>query len=379
MRLLIINGPNLNLLGSREPETYGSETLDDLERTWRRHATRLGISIATFQSNHEGKIIDAIQGTRGRFDGIVINPGALSHYSYAIYDALVAVGVPTVEIHISNIYERETWRHTSVTGEAAIDVIYGRGTQGYLHAIDLISAYVSVPPTTIRYGTRDAQVLDLRTPDGESAPVAVLVHGGFWRDIWKRDTMALMASVLTRRGWATANIEYTRGTGSYPSACNDVVEAVKWITEHASDHGLDADRIVVIGHSAGGYLALRAGHTLTGLDCVVALAPVTDLVALSETRTDDDPVAAFLDAPRGTEPRRWHDASLSEEPLTTVHLIHGTLDDDVPVDQTTTYRDRFPDRAHAYILDGVGHMELIDPCDPAFETLADLLDDLNDR
>ncbi len=380
MRVLIINGPNLNLLGTREPETYGSESLDDLERTWRRHATRIGIGIATFQSNHEGKIIDAIQGTTGRFDGIVINPGALSHYSYAIYDALVAVGVPTVEIHISNIYEREVWRHTSVTGEAAIGIVHGRGTLGYLHAIDLVVAHVSVPPVTIAYGLGRDQVLDLRTPNQEPAPVAVLIHGGFWRDIWNRDIMAPMAAALTRRGWATANIEYTRGHGSFPEACNDVSQAVAWIAEHADEHGIAGDRIVTIGHSAGGYLTLRAAHTIDGLLGAVALAPVTDLEALSATRRDEDPASSFLGVqPGSAAAQRWLDASLSGEPLTTVHLVHGVLDDDVPSDQTTSYVEQFPDRARVHILDGVGHMELIDPCDPAFDTLSNILDDLSGR
>jgi 3-dehydroquinate dehydratase-2 len=379
MRVLIINGPNLNLLGAREPETYGSETLDDLERTWRRHATRIGIGIATFQSNHEGAIIDAIQGAESRFDGIVINPGALSHYSYAIYDALVAVGIPTVEIHISNIYERESWRHKSVTAQAAIGVIYGRGTIGYVHAMDLIATHLMVPPTTVRYGTSDEQVLDLRTPDRPSAPVAIIVHGGFWRDIWKRDVMAPMAVALTRSGWATANIEYTRGTGSFPEACSDVAAAIAWIDANAERHDLAHEATVVIGHSAGGYLALRSAHTIEGLRGVVALAPVTDLEALSRRRPDDDPVSAFLGASLPADTRLLLDASLTGEPKTVIHLIHGTRDDDVPASQSATYADRFPERVVAHMLEGVGHMDLIDPCDPAFATLTDVLEDLRNR
>jgi len=379
MRVLIINGPNLNLLGSREPETYGSDTLDDLERVWRRHATRIGIGIATFQSNHEGAIIDAIQGASGRFDGILINPGAFSHYSYAIYDALVAVGIPTVEIHISNIYERESWRRTSVTARAALGLIYGRGTIGYIQGMDLVATHLTVPPTTIRYGEGGDQILDLRTPDGSAAPVAILVHGGFWRDVWQRDVMAPMAAALARRGWATANIEYTRGPGSFPEACSDVADAITWVGENADQHQLARDRIVVIGHSAGGYLALRAAHTLDGLRGVVALAPVTDLEALSSSRNGDDPVSAFLGTSPDIDTQRWLDASLTGEPQTATHLVHGTLDDDVPASQTTTYADRFPDRVVAHMLEGVGHMELIDPCDPAFATLADVLEELSDR
>ncbi|MCL1597889.1 MAG: alpha/beta hydrolase [Actinomycetia bacterium] len=191
--------------------------------------------------------------------------------------------------------------------------------------------------------------------------------------------MAPMAAALTRWGWATANIEYTRGLGSFPQACNDVSAAVAWITEHADDHGLAADRIVIIGHSAGGYLALGAAHAIEGLLGAVGLAPVTDLEALAATRRDEDPASTSLGAQPGAPAQRWLDASLSGEPLTTVHLVHGALDDDVSVDQTTSYVERFPDRARSHILEGVGHMELIDPCDPTFDTLTAVLNDLSGR
>ncbi len=380
MRILIINGPNLDLLGSREPATYGTDTLDDLSRQWRRHARRIGVAISTFQSNHEGGIIDAIHGASGRIDGIVINAGALSHYSYAIYDALVAVGIPTVEIHISNIYERETWRHTSVTGAAAIRIIYGRGSIGYLNAIDVLAAHLIMEPLTVQYGDSDDTILDLRVPDAaEPPPVAVLVHGGFWRDVWKRDVMEPMAVDLARRGWATVNVEYTRGPASFPRACNDLIGAIQWVHNNADDRGMDDARIVVIGHSAGGYLALKAAATDSGITATVALAPVTDLQAMALEQTVDNPVEAFLGASVDTDPQLWETASLSGGTHYDIHLIHGTLDDAVPVTQTTSYVARHPKGSEAHLLEGTGHMALIDPGDPAFGRLTALLDDITRR
>ncbi len=379
MRILLVNGPNLNLLGTREPETYGTETLDDLERTWRRHAARIGISINSFQSNHEGAIIDAIQNASGRFDGIVLNAGALSHYSYAIYDALVAVEMPTVEIHISNIYEREPWRHTSITGRAAIDIIYGRGTIGYINAIDLITTHVAEKPHIVEYGDGVDNVLDLRIPsEGTPVPLAILIHGGFWRDVWKRDIMAPLGVALTHRGWATANIEYSRGCGSFPAAIKDVADAIEWLRDKGTHHGIDTEMIVLVGHSAGGYLALKIAHTDDRIAGTVALAPVTDLEAIATTRPIDDPVSAFLDVPAGTDPQKWKEASIDGQPLCTIRLIHGHDDEDVAPSQTTSYVAQHPDMASARLLDSTGHMELIDPCDPAFGALTAALDEISD-
>ncbi len=380
MRILIINGPNLNLLGTREPETYGTDTLDSLGRQWRGHAVRIGVSVTTFQSNHEGAIIDAIHGASGRVDGIVLNPGALSHYSYAIYDALIAVGLPTVEIHISNIYERETWRHTSVTGAAAIGMIYGRGPNGYIDAINMLVAHLTMEPLTVNYGEGRDAIVDLRVPDAPTPPpVAVLVHGGFWREIWKRDVMEPMAVALTRRGWATANVEYTRGPGSFPASSRDVAQAIEWVVGNANDRGMDAAKIVVIGHSAGGYLALKAATAPDAVVATFALAPVTDLRALSSARPVDDPVEAFLGASLDTNPHLWEEASLPARTHHDVHLIHGTADDAVPESQTTSYVSSHPDESKAHLLAGSSHMALIDPQDPAFNTLTSLLEEITRR
>ena len=139
MHILVVNGPNMNMLGIRQPEIYGHETYEDLKALIRAEADRLGASVSFFQSNHEGAIIDAIQEADGMFDGIVINPGAYAHYSYAIRDAIKAITVPVVEVHISDIEKREEFRHLSVTAPVCIAQIRGHGFESYTMGIDLLA------------------------------------------------------------------------------------------------------------------------------------------------------------------------------------------------------------------------------------------------
>lgn len=135
MKFLIVNGPNLNLLGSREPGIYGSTGYEDLCAMLRAQAKALGAEAECFQSNHEGAIIDAIHAARGVYDAIIMNPGAFTHYSYAIFDALKAVDIPTIEVHISNVHQREEFRHKSVTAPACVGQICGLGSYGYVAAM----------------------------------------------------------------------------------------------------------------------------------------------------------------------------------------------------------------------------------------------------
>ena len=138
MKLLIVNGPNLNLLGEREPEVYGNETLMQLNEWIAEHEYAKGHQLTFFQSNHEGEILDFLQGNRQWADGVVLNAGALTHYSYALADCITACQVPTVEVHISDIYKREEFRKKSVIEAVCIKQISGHGRQGYVDAIKIL-------------------------------------------------------------------------------------------------------------------------------------------------------------------------------------------------------------------------------------------------
>lgn len=134
--VLVLNGPNLNMLGLRQPEVYGHETLADVEALCRKAGEQLGINIEFKQTNHEGEMIDWIHQARQRVDGIAINPGAWTHTSVAIHDALIAAEVPVIEVHISNVHRRESFRHVSYVSLVAQAVLAGFGTHGYRLAIE---------------------------------------------------------------------------------------------------------------------------------------------------------------------------------------------------------------------------------------------------
>lgn len=133
--ILIINGPNLNMLGTREPEIYGSTTLSDINERIQRCADEAGVAVAFFQSNHEGAIVDKIQEAMGRYAYIILNAGAYTHYSVAIRDSIAAIDVPVIEVHMSNIYTREEFRHHSVIAPVAMGQISGFGAESYLAAL----------------------------------------------------------------------------------------------------------------------------------------------------------------------------------------------------------------------------------------------------
>lgn len=157
MNILVLHGPNLNLLGLREPEVYGRTTLNDINARLNALAAERGAMLRILQSNHEGVLIDAVQEARTTANGILINPGGYTHTSVAIHDALRSVSIPAIEVHLSNLYARESLRHTSVTGVACAGVIMGLGTASYLLALRhlasvlasvLASASVLAPPSS---------------------------------------------------------------------------------------------------------------------------------------------------------------------------------------------------------------------------------------
>ncbi|MCQ2424289.1 MAG: type II 3-dehydroquinate dehydratase [Clostridia bacterium] len=138
MKILVLNGPNLNLLGRREPDIYGTATYDDLTAAVRRHAEKLGVEVEIRQSNHEGDLVDWIGEAIGTADGIVLNPAAYTHTSVALLDAVLAAGIPTVEVHLSDLTKREAFRQISFVRAACIATVMGHGIAGYTEAMDLL-------------------------------------------------------------------------------------------------------------------------------------------------------------------------------------------------------------------------------------------------
>jgi 3-dehydroquinate dehydratase type II len=364
-RVLIINGPNLDLLGVRNPAVYGDGTLSDLVASCTSWGQELGLEIRAYQSNHEGDLIDVLHDARDSFDGIVLNAGAYTHTSYAIRDAIDAVDLPTVEVHISNIAEREPWRRVSVIAPVCAATIYGRGIEGYRWALRKLLFDETTPPKLETYGDSRDHVGDLRTPGGESSEsVVVLVHGGFWRHQWTRDVMDGLAVDLTARGFATWNVEYRRvgSGGGWPETVDDVALAIDHVTQRFG-------RVAVVGHSAGAHLALMASRR-TPPSLVVSLAGVTDLVSAQRDGLGDDAVAAFMG---GIEPQ-------SASPLHLVPLgvpqlvVHGADDGTVPASYSRRYTAAARsagDPANLLELPAVGHMELIDERSSAWTMVAD--------
>lgn len=136
--VLVLNGPNLNLLGTREPQIYGSTTLKDIERIMANRAKEVGLTIDFFQSNHEGELVDRVQQANHRYDYIIFNAAAFTHYSIALRDAIAAIDVPVIEVHISNIHKREEFRHTSVLAPVSLGQICGLGIESYLAALEAV-------------------------------------------------------------------------------------------------------------------------------------------------------------------------------------------------------------------------------------------------
>ncbi|MEK0163495.1 type II 3-dehydroquinate dehydratase [Phaeobacter sp. JH20_36] len=141
--ILVLNGPNLNLLGTRQPEVYGHETLAMVEQRCIDHGASLGLSVTCEQSNHEGALLDALHGARGSYAGIILNAGAYTHTSIALMDAIFSIALPVVEVHLSNIHAREEFRHRSYIARAALGQICGFGSQGYLMALDALNSHLN--------------------------------------------------------------------------------------------------------------------------------------------------------------------------------------------------------------------------------------------
>ncbi|WP_370325011.1 type II 3-dehydroquinate dehydratase [Euzebya sp.] len=380
MRVLLLNGPNLNLLGTRRPEVYGTTTLDDLETLVRGWAADLGVThVQAYQSNHEGHLIDRLHAARGGVDGIVFNPGAFTHTSYALHDAIEAVEIPTVETHISDVESREPWRRRSVVRPACVHTVYGRGVESYRWALRHLVARARRPVERLRYADGAEQFVDLRFPDGSGPwPLAVLVHGGFWRHQWTSDTTELSALDLVDRGVACANVEYRRvgeagGGGGGRASVEDVAAAVRFALE---DPRVDAARWSIAGHSAGGQLALAAVASLRDVVAppalAVSMAGCVDLEAAIAEGVGDGAAAAYVgeEDPAALSPVRLVPLGV---PLT---AVHGRLDESVPPGQSDSLV-----RAATAAGDDIDlvefpdghHFEFLDPAEPMWQAVAERL------
>ena len=140
--ILILNGPNLNLLGTRQPEVYGKTTLADIEEMCRTYADAIGVKVAFDQSNHEGDLVDALHAAKGTHDGVILNAGAYTHTSIALMDAIASVELPVIELHLSNVHAREEFRHTSYIAKVALGIICGFGARGYTLAMDALMSHL---------------------------------------------------------------------------------------------------------------------------------------------------------------------------------------------------------------------------------------------
>ncbi len=373
-RVLVLNGPNLDLLGVREPEIYGRTSLAALADTVWTWGRELGFDVEHFQSNHEGELVERVHDAAQRFDGIVLNAGALTHYSFALHDALAAVEVPAIEVHISNVRAREPWRRRSVISAACVASIYGRGIPGYRWALLHLRNRDATPIETIPYGEKRDQKIDVRRPTspGPPAPLAVIVHGGLWRQEWTSDTTETWAVELTRRGWITANVEYRRlgSGGGWPESFVDVTAA---FGVAATLPGVDPQRLYAIGHSAGATMALwSAGQTgAVRPTNVTSVAGITDLVRARAEGLGDGAVASIegrrRPRPEEASPRHRLPTGVA---VTLVSCLADTLVDPSYATDYAFAAHQAGDEVELFELETT-HGAVLDPLEPALGAVID--------
>jgi acetyl esterase/lipase len=307
-----------------------------------------------------------------------VHAGVVLELEQVAGDDAVARTIARAAIPVFGVSRAELPDDTAVVAASCARVFAGRGTCGFIWALSHLHAQHEHPPRTLRYGPHPAHVADLRVPDGGGRPPAVvLAHGGFWRHEWERDLMDGLALDLSRRGYATWNVEYRRvgpTGGGWPQTADDVVRATTALPMHTDDR-VDLDRVVLLGHSAGAQLALRAAaelrdrHRVPAL--VVALSGLFDLDAAARADVGWGSIQAFLGGGPDEVADRYRDAApVAHVPLGIPTLLaHGTDDAHVPIAQSEAYRARAAaagDPVELLMLDGADHFAMIDPTTPAW-------------
>ncbi|MBW3603606.1 MAG: alpha/beta hydrolase [Actinobacteria bacterium] len=307
--------------------------------------------------------------------------GAVLELARVADDATVAAAIARAAYPVVAVSREAVAGDRSVVEAACAHVFAGRGTGGFVWGLWHLHALHEHPPRTMSYGPHPAQVADLRTPVDAARPVVVLVHGGFWRHEWERDLMDGLALDLSRRGYATWNVEYRRvgeTGGGWPQTGDDVVRAVTALTILADD-GVDLERVVLLGHSAGAQLALRAAAELRDRGrppaLVVALSGLLDLGSAASGGVGWGSVEAFVGAGPEEDPERYRDAApIAHLPLGVAQLLaHGTADAHVPPAQSAGYEDAARtagDHMELARLDDADHFAPIDPTSTAWATIA---------
>lgn len=324
-RVLCLNGPNLDRLGERDPSIYGDWSLPRLEQAVEDWGVELGLEVTCHQSNDAGDLIDTVGGSDA--DGIIINPGGLTHSSPALADAVEAVTASTVEVHISNVRARHRWRRRSYVSGPAIATIAGRGVEGYRSALRLLTHRAAWPTESRSYGPHPDQYFDLRRVDDARTGV-VLVHGGFWMDSWGTDTVEGWAVDLARRGLPSAVLEYRRNGsgGGAVATTRDMVDGIP-----AAVAALSTPNWALLGHSAGGHLAVWAAAVLDPPPpLTISVSGILDLAAADEAGVGGGAVRAF-DPDYSTSPAQ------RKPPSSPVALVHGTDDSIVPAAQSESF------------------------------------------
>jgi acetyl esterase/lipase len=323
------------------------------------------MEVECVQANQEGDLVEQVHAAAG-CAGLIINPGALTHTSHALHDALEALTAPAVEVHLSNVRRRERWRRRSAVAPACVLSIFGRGAEGYRAALRHLARRAASPPTPARYGPHPDQYLHLR-PGGDG-PAVILIHGGFWGDAWGLDSVEGWAVDLSRRGVPTASIEYRRvgSGGGWLATPADVERAIA-----AACGLLGTGDFVVVGHSAGAHLAMwHAAGTPRAPRLTVGVAGIYDLTAARRDGLGEGAVAAF-------DPDHRTDLLTAPAPSSPVALVHGADDQVVPPSQSLGYThhlERSGHRVESLAIPGGGHFDLLDPDRPAWQAVRQRLE-----